>query len=169
MTLWNLRFGDFEWQTNPVELCLENKRTLSSYTTDKDTQAAEGVFDEVSKIKGNGEFVGQDCFLRFEALENLYKTKKYGLLTPPGMKPFYAWFTALSLEGDEKPSVLRYSFEFLRASQEKADKKVHTAKGKETLFDIAHTYSVDLMSLVKLNPNLRRADEIDEGEQVFLC
>ncbi len=169
MTLCSLRFDGFAFEVNPEKLEVEHNRVVSSYVSGLGVEIVERVSEGIGTVKGEGEFAGVNCIHQFEELERLYKDRKKGLLTLPGMKPFYACFSSLSMFADSTPEVLRYKFEFLREEGKSPVKKVHIAKEGESLFEISHLYSIDLLRLAELNPHLRRADEINRGEKVNLC
>ena len=166
---WNLRFAGFEWKVNPAKINIDSKCVLSEYTSPDCAEVIGNIREGALKVSGEGEFVGMNCIYDYEALQELFRNKKRGLLTLPGMKPFYAYFTALSVSGDETPEVLRYKFEFVRDTKKSGKKKFHICKEGESLFDVADMYNVALMSLVKLNPQLKSADGLKKGERVALC
>lgn len=169
MTLCNLRFAGFMWQVNPYKLYVDRKRLTTRYTTLGSGEVIGNICEGIDTVSGEGEFAGSDCIARYEKLEKLYRENRRGLLTLPGMKPFYAYFTELSMLGDDTPSVVRYKFGFVRDSKENFSRKYHICKEDESLFEIADLYGTDLMKLVKLNPRLSRADGLKEGEKVALC
>ena len=162
MTLWNLRFAGFEWGVNPQKIYVDQKRIISGYTTASSGEAIENVCEGAFAVSGEGEFAGSDCVYRYELLKKIFGNKKRGLLTLPGMKPFYAYFTSLSLQGDDTPEVLRYKFEFIRDTKKSRGKRFHICKEGESLFEIANLYNADLTGMVKLNPHLKRADGLKE-------
>lgn len=169
MILNTLRFGGFELRHNPIKLNFQRKRRLSDYETSQ-KKVVQSVSEENCVIKGEGELVGSDCLEQYKALEKLYERREKGLLTLPGFEPFEAYFTALSGSADEKKNLVRYSFEFTKIGCKGTGVgKVYICVGDETLFDIAYDFGCDLLSLVKLNPHLRRADKLKEGERVILC
>ena len=167
MILSNLRFAGFQWRRNPLSIYADQKRILSGYTTCGESETVQRVCEDVSHIKGEGELTGSDCIEQYEELERLFKKCRKGILTLPGMKPFEAYFTKLSVKGDPAPDKLCYEFEFVRDRRGKGkEKRYHICKEGETLFDISYDYSVDRDNLARLNPQLCRADALKKGQRV---
>ena len=170
MILHTLRFAGFEWKHNPIKLSVDKKRTVKSLTLSHSRESVHSLTRKVSLIKGEGELVGLDCLEQYGKLTELFEKKEKGLLIIPGLEPFEAYFTALTCSANQVAGVVRYEFEFTSdASFLKEREKVHISNGTETIFDIAYDHCCDLTELVKLNPHLRRGDEIEEGERVILC
>ena len=130
----------------------------------------QNVTEDFSVVSGEGELVGEDCTEQYKAIEKLFERNRAGVLTLPGMKPFFAYFTGLSVQGSEAKGVLRYKFEFTRDRAGRKDtERFHICKEGESLFDIAYEYETHVEKLAALNPQLKRPDNLKEGERVRVC
>ncbi|MBR3987851.1 MAG: LysM peptidoglycan-binding domain-containing protein [Clostridia bacterium] len=80
-------------------------------------------------------------------------------------------FTKLSVLADPTPDTISYSFQFDEASCEnnKVTEIIHKVNPGETLFDIAYNYGVTVDFLVKLNPYVRRPDELENIKEIKVC
>lgn len=171
MILATMRFADYEWLHNPVSLVITNRLSYgarSPYGENvqiSDTRMALRVFS------GKGELAGEDCIEQYKRLEELFMSKKKGVLTIPGMNPVYARFSKLSTQGTDIPDLLEYTFEFIQELPQNSGSLwgEYVCKASETLYDIAHKWDVSLEKLVELNPWIRRPDELKEGERMRLC
>ncbi len=172
MIVSNMRFDSFEWTHNPCTVEVSHRRRMSQQNTAGGGSFVQGTGCDLKVIKGKGELAGETCLEEYERLCSLFERGHKGLLTLPFMKPFYAYFTDLSLVGEATPDLITYSFEFLEAeNSEYSGKKDGTAyvKEGETLFDIAYRAGVSVDELVHLNPQIKRPDELDMGQEVRLC
>ncbi|MBQ1436809.1 MAG: LysM peptidoglycan-binding domain-containing protein, partial [Ruminococcus sp.] len=122
-------------------------------------------------IKGTGELYGEDCLEQFEALLELFRQEGEGVLTlPGGMKPFYAVFERLKIEGKPKDDILTYSFAFRESPKRKSGgKTVCITSGGENLWDISYRFGIVIDRLVELNPHIRRPDIVEDGSVIRLC
>ena len=160
------------WEHNPLEVTVshENKNgivTLGMYGE----RQLEGV-RKCTVIKGKGELVGENCVKTYEKLSALFKEKKSGILTVPGLAPIRAQFCELSAQATTVPDVITYSFTFKECESFEnyiAKKEKYIAKKGENLFDISYSEGVSLDTLVELNPHIRYIDDLKEGEEVMLC
>ena len=81
-------------------------------------------------------------------------------------------FKKLDMEADVTPDRISFSFEFVEAESfyvKDNTAKLHSVLEGETLFDIAYDFGVPVDSLVKLNPSVRRPDELMVGEEIRVC
>lgn len=171
MIISEMRFDGFQWKYNPLTVTVTHKRRTSQQNMQGGSFLRKGGCD-LRVIKGKGELAGADCSVQFKTLCDLFEKGRKGLLTLPFMKPFYAYFTDLSLTGEATPELITYTFEFVEAESagfSGAKREYVCAKEEETLFDIAYREGVSVESLVALNPQIKRPDELQEGEEVRLC
>ncbi len=172
MIISNMRFDLFEWTHNPLTVEVGHRRRISQQNTAGGGSFVQGTGCDLKVIKGKGELAGETCLEEYEKLCALFERGRKGLLTLPFMKPFYAYFTDLSLVGEATPDLITYTFEFLEAENseysEKKDGAAYVTEG-ETLFDIAYREGVSMDVLVQLNPQIKRPDELLAGQEVRLC
>ncbi len=171
MILSLMRFAGHSFRHNPVELKIDNKKTpKSSVIPFRGEVSAEGL-RKCTVISGKGEFVGEDCIEQYKKLLALYEKGTKGVLSIPGLMPFYAYISSLCAVGETTPDLISYSFEFTEITgvREQRKREFHTVSEGETLFDIADIEGVSLDTLTVLNPQLRRPDELNAREKVRLC
>ena len=167
-----MRFDSFEWTHNPCTVEVSHRRRMSQQNTAGGGSFVQGTGCDLRVIKGRGELAGKTCLEEYEGLCALFERGRKGLLTLPFMKPFYAYFTDLSLVGEATPDLITYTFEFTQAENSeylgRGDSAVYAEKC-ETLFDIAYREGVTVDELVRLNPQIKRPDELNSGQEVRLC
>ncbi len=171
MILSLMRFAGHNFRHNPVEIKIENKKLRkSSLVPFRGEVSAEGL-RKCTVISGKGEFVGEDCIEQYKKLHSLYEKGERGVLSIPGLMPFYAYISGLTALGETTPDLISYSFEFTEITgiREQRKREYHTVSEGETLYDIACVEGVSLESLATLNPHLRRPDDLCVGEKVRLC
>lgn len=171
MVLATMSFRGYRWQYNPVKLEIVNSFQKHQYIVPSHKTCIESLSRKPVVYRGEGEFFGEDCISKYRELQNLFCEGRKGVLSIPDMPSTYAWFTGLSLVGDTTENLLKYKFEFTEADTSVGDSGVnfHICKEGETLYDIAFDYGVQVERLVKLNPAIRRPDELSAGEKVRLC
>ena len=172
MILSLMRFASFVWRHNPVEIKISEE-----YKSDVVKFGALGEkrlipARKCTVIKGKGELVGADSLRVYEELSTLFKEKKTGVLTMPGLAPIVAQFSELTLDADSVPDVVRYGFTFTECDSRdgnNAKKEKYIASEGESLFGISHDEGVSLEVLVRLNPQIRYIDCLSDGDEVRLC
>ncbi len=171
MILSLMSFGDYHWLHNPLELKIENRKLSHSRLFPSKGQKLYLNGNECRVIKGKGELVGVDCIERFRELYRVFEKGEKRVLSIPLFGPVYARFTALEILGDTTPDLLTYSFEFTEENSfsSKEVKESCEALEGDTLFDIAYREGLSVDTLVSLNPQIKRPDELSNGEQVKLC
>lgn len=172
MILPTMRFAGYEWKHNPLSVEVTHTRILQENILPFHGERVKGLGRQCRVIRGRGELVGSDCIEQYKEIERLFFSGETGILSVPGMMPVRACFSKLSADGGTAPDVLRYSFEFTEIDSTvpmKYRRRVHVCTGEETLFDIAFDEGVTVDFLVKLNPWVRRPDELGAGEKVRLC
>lgn len=171
MELALMRYKGFNFRVNPLSVEITGSDSQSKYTLpfNGEILISKGMGCRV--VKGKGELKGKDCIERYAELRALQMKGGEGVLSPPGLMPFKAFFTKLVAEADVTPDRICYSFEFTEASSVPVDSLPHghTVKEGETLYDIAFDYGIKLENLVELNSQIKRPDELKKGEKVRLC
>ena len=170
MILSTMRFAGYCWPHNPLEISVEHKLVTQVEDTAYEGQRITDARGGVLVVHGEGELVGKDCIEQYKALEKLFEHRRKGVLCLPGLAPFTAYFTKLSVGGQTTPDVLRYTFEFAKETEDlQSGEQYHICKEGQTLYDIAYDSGSDVDTLVRLNPWVRFPEEIDTGRRVRIC
>ena len=171
MELALMRYKGFTLGCNPYSLEVTSETNTSDYILPHSGERYEDLGRRCRVIKGKGELRGKDCLEQYAKLYSLQAKGGEGVLSLPTMEPVVALFTKLTVVANETPDKISYSFQFNEVCSEKTpvSEKVHIIKADETLFDIAYKYSVDVDSLVKLNPHIKRPDELNTYEEIKVC
>ncbi len=170
MELAVMRFKGKTFRCNPLSLEIKSVRATSDYKGVEGTQFVGDMGLDCRIIKGEGELEGKDCIEQYASLFSLQSEGGEGVLSLPVMEPVKAVFKSLKALAQVTPDRITYSFEFLETkSKAQPLQKIHIVKEGETLFDIAFDFGVSVDRLVKLNPYVKRPDELKEGEEILLC
>lgn len=112
------------------------------------------------EVRGQGELFGDDAFERYVRLYREFLSGGEGLLQLPGLSPFPAFFTSLSLTGRAGSNSLSYAFAFCEKPKlhESAECETSAEFGflqeGDSLWDIAARYSMSVEQLQALNGTL---------------
>ena len=166
-----MRYKGFTFRINPLSVQITSSVSESKYHLPFKGQVHISKGADCRVLKGKGELKGSDCIEHYAELKALQLKGGEGVLSPPGLMPFKAYFTKLVAEADVTPDRIGYSFEFTEVSAEEADTlpEFHRVKEGETLYDIAFEYGLKAENLVELNPFIRRPDELEKDCKVRLC
>lgn len=165
-----MKFKGYSWHHNPREIVFENTKQLNETLAPFDKSVVQNTGRHNMRISGEGELFGDDCIEQFKELLALFREGGSGVLTIAGMPSVYAEFESLKLVGKPRPDVLSYSFAFRELMEEREDKRREIiAAENETLWDISYRFGIDIDTLVRLNPQVKRPDIITAGEVVRLC
>ena len=151
MKLIPMRFMGYEWHHNPREITFECEKSVTERLVPYDVSQIQQTGRKNMVIKGTGELYGEDCMEHTE--------------------PVFAVFESVKILGAPKENVLTYGFVFREVMEEKESGKntFHTARDGENLWDISYKYNIVIDELVRLNPQIKRPDIVDEGEVIRLC
>ena len=172
MKLATMRFKGVTFACNPLSLEISDEADVTKQLFSQIGEKIGTISPKLRKVKGRGELRGSECIEQYANLRMLQREKGAGLLSLPGIKPFYAIFTKLTGSADVTPDTVFFEFEFLEKasfSEKPKEKKYHRVTEGETLFDIAYDCKVKVDTLVLLNPQIRRPDELESGELVRIC
>ena len=171
MTLVPMRFRGVEWHHNPREISFECDKDVKELKVPYGTAYIQNMERKNMKIKGVGELYGTDCLEQFNNLFELFKEGGSGVLAIPHITPVYAVFESIKIIGEPKPDVLTYSFVFRELMECKSSEMIseHIVKSGENLWDVSYAYNIPIDLLVRLNPWVKRPDELAEGSTVILC
>ena len=90
MRLMGMRFRDFTWKDNPVDLQVKAARRVAETKIPYGQTQVEEVGQERRKVSGKGYFAGADCMERWNDLQQVFSQGGPGLLQLPGLSPFWA-------------------------------------------------------------------------------
>lgn len=169
----NIRFKGYVLEHNPETLVISSRKNLS----DQKTVGAKNIIRETGDnsrvVTGEGKIHGADCIYKFMKLFKLKEESDSAVLSIPGVKPFYAFFSSLEFSADPTPELISYKFVFREDCSEHGtmlipEKYYAAAEGKD-LWDIAYKFDVPVETLIELNPDIMRANELEEGCMVKIC
>lgn len=172
MTVSKIRYKGYSWQHNPKTLHIENQHNYIETEIPFSKSYVEKSTEKPRVVKGTGQLYGEDCIDQYNHLVNLRNLNGSGILSLPDIKPFYAYFKSIELICEPTDKCVSYSFVFVEDLNRNLKTKslsYHKVNSGETLFDIAFMYNQPIENLVKLNPQIRRIDELEEIERVRLC
>lgn len=156
MNVSTLKFKALSLRYNPQSFSVTASRSLFRRTAPGLGEIIGETAVLARRVQGEGEFFGQDAFTQYLQLQQVFSDPGEGLLQLPGLSPFPAFFTALSLTGRAGVQSLSYSFEFCEKPQFQipdspvSSPQYHTAREGETLWDIAAQHSLGVADLVSL-------------------
>lgn len=168
-----IKFKDYEWPYNPSKLKIEQQKNLSQIDLPFVGTIIQNLNCGKKIISGSGEFFGEDCFEKYNKLNLAYKENSSGYLSIPEIGTFLVEFKKLNISCDPGPKSVAYYFEFWETLNTQTTKEAlvanyHIVKNSETVFDIAKMYNKTTAEIFKLNPNIKRPDDIKPGDKVML-
>lgn len=171
MELALMRYKGFTFPCNPVSLEITRDKKVITYVKPLAGEDKAELCPECRVIKGKGELNGRDCIAQYEKLCKLQAQGGAGVLSVPVAEPLRAYFKNLTADADATPDRICYSFEFVEEENVYVNNppKLHLVAEGETLFDIAYDFGVSVDSLVKLNPSIRRPDDLTVGKEIAVC
>lgn len=182
-----MRYKDFVWPHNPRVYTIDFTRKLSEAEVPYGRYVLQDMGFTRRILRGQGEFVGEGAYERFQRLASVFYQTGPGTLVHPLWQTASAYFTALSLRQEPRSDYVSYSFEFreeygeyatgLTQVEQKetgepsgptADREElwHTVSRGETLWGIAAQYGVKPEEMLKRNPQLKNPNIIMVGERV---
>ena len=72
MRLMGMRFRDFTWKDNPVDLQVKAARRVAEKKIPYGQTQVEEVGQERRKVSGKGYFAGEDCMERWNDLQQVF-------------------------------------------------------------------------------------------------
>ena len=104
-------YGQYIFSPNPAAVTLKNRRTA-------ETEPLPGTAPR--EVTLEGQLWAEDAaaaLRRYEELRKVYEAGGTQVLCVPGHPPFYALFTALTLEAQGDGRVLDYAAQFLEGGE----------------------------------------------------
>lgn len=173
MKISKIRFKGYSWVHNPKTLKVSKEQNMRENFIPYGKSNVQNLGVKSRIISGTGQLFGEDCLIQYQQLVQLQSQEESGILSLPDTKPFYAFFKSIELSCDPTPEVVTYSFVFVEdlSKQKNINQPMyHTVvSDEETLWDISFKYSVEMNTLVELNPQIKRIDELHSGERVRVC
>ncbi len=168
-----MRFCGYTFHHNPATLTIGNAGNIRELISPTCEPQSAHLGRKPVRITGEGELYGADCIAQFEALQKLFYQGRKGLLSLPGMPAVYAYLKELEMIAQPKENVLGYRFTFIEAipTPQSAEQPefYETIVADESLWDIGYRYGVPVDTLIRLNPQIKYIDALDDGERVRLC
>ena len=165
-----MSFGDFVFPLNPSIIRIHNENRISSALTSDGITDVSLIGAKPVVISGSGCFPGNNCVAVYEKLRA--KLGNAAVLYLPAQKPLFAVLKKLELVCDDTENAVSYSFEFVGCRKNKADglRRVIFGDDESTLWDYSFRFGLNIDTLVRLNPHIRRPDLPVKGdERVNLC
>lgn len=171
MKLVPMRFKGFEWHHNPAEISFECNKQVNELKSPNGKAYIQNMERRNMLVKGRGQLFGEDCLEQFDRLFRLFRQGGAGVLAIDKMEPIFAVFESLKISAEPKPDVLEYEFVFREIMNKKQGNKqsVYVIKNGETLWDVSYITGIKIDTLVMLNPEIKRPDEVCGGFEVNLC
>lgn len=191
MRLAPMRFKEFTWPHNPEVYTVEYRRRIAVHPAPFGPCVMQELGSSYRVLKGEGVFVGEGAYQRFQELDGVFQQEGPGLLVHPVWKAERAYFAALEAMEEPRPDFVRYRFEFWEdgggydgglksvepgngggpggaspAGSDSGNQRVHTVRKGDTLWAVAKQYGVDLAALVRANPQIKNPNLIYPGEAV---
>lgn len=169
----SMRFCGYTFHHNPATLKVENAGNIRELISPTCEPQSAHLGRKPIRITGEGELFGADCIAQFEALQKLFDEGGKGLLSLPKMPAIHAYLKELQMTAQPKENVLTYRFEFIEATPPAKSAEhpeyYETIVEGESLWDISYRYDASIDTLIRLNPQIRYIDALDDGERVRLC
>ena len=169
MNLMTMRFKNFTWPVNPIQLDLECSRSVKETALPFAGAQAVDLGPKKRRVSGQSRFTGPDCMEQWKRLEAVFAQGGPGSLQLPGLEPFLAVMDSLKLLGREGAGQVRYHFSFTEYQRGPAygGQGVHQAAAGESLWDYCGQYHWDFEALRRANPHIRDIAWLEAGEEVY--
>ena len=163
-----MRFGPFVFEPTPQNIQVNHRAILRESVTVSGEEHTARVGTGRSCVTGKGTFLGPDAMTRMEALERLFGEAHTLFL--PGMAPFPAILSALSVVGTPSPNCVEYTVSFSETGEVPAGVFGCTflAAEGESLWDYAYFSGVTVDALVRANPHIKCIGDLKAGEAVHI-
>jgi LysM repeat protein len=169
-----LKYKNYQWPYNPSFIEILGQKNLKQLPVPFAGNIVQDFGEGNRLVKGKGEFFGEYAAKEYKQLFEIYKDKTSGFLNIPGIESFKAYFKSLVINCKPGPLTINYSFEFVedlsikQNTGEESLSSYHVVVLGETLFDIANKYGFTADYLLRLNPWIKRPDELKPGDKVVI-
>ena len=174
MTLAPMSYKDYVWPYNPETIKIEHAKNIGAFKVPYSGNILQNFGEKGRTVSGSGHFTGSGCADEFKKLAAVFSLSGSGQLSLPGISPFTAVFSSLTVKGVAKPNYIGYEFTFLEdlsssdESEAVTNNESYTCKGGESLWDIAAKYGTTAEKLTELNPGIEWPCSLEKGEKVIL-
>lgn len=169
-----MSYKDYVWPYNPETIKVERAKNIGTFKVPYSGNILQNLGEKGRTVSGSGHFAGSGCADEFKKLATVFSLSGSGQLSLPGISPFTAVFSSLTVKGVAKPNYIGYEFTFLEdfsssgESGSVTNNKSYTCKGGESLWDIAATYNTTADKLVELNQGIEWPCGLEKGKEVTL-
>lgn len=168
-----IRFKGYVFEHNPRTLKITSKKNIASQSVLGEKSDIIETGDNSRVVTGEGSIHGEDCIYKFLKLFKLKEEKGSGILSLPNTKPFYAFFESLEFSADPMPNLISYKFIFIEDNSKPLSRITseiyYNLRADEDLWDVSHKFNMPIETLIKLNPQLMRTDDVEEGMSIRVC
>lgn len=167
-----MKYKDFTWPNNPRVFEAYGARRIAVHRLPFAGAVLQDMGNDCRVFSGEGEFVGDDAYLSFKKLSEVFSREGAGMLTHPVWQPVNAYFTKLRLREEPRKDYVSYSFEFLECPEKSrrsnavmypGEPEYCTVRQGDTVADIAAICSVPENELLRLNPQVRNPNMLTAG------
>lgn len=174
MNLEKMSFNNYVWSHNPRKINIEEEKNIVEFMLPFNKNILQNLGRKKRIVKGEGELFGVTCFNEFKELRELYLADNSAYLKLPGIDPFLARFSSLKMVGEANEDVLTYTFEFIEEIEYDSEIRGDLADGYyiasdgDTLWTIANKYNISVSTLLELNKDIRKPEDVSSGQKVLL-
>lgn len=174
MSLEKMSYKDYVWEYNPSQISVDEEKNIKDIKCPYYKNVLQNFGRAKRIVKGSGEFFGENFLEKFNKLREVYLSDETGYLKLPGEEPFLASFKSLKMLGNKAEDSLSYSFEFWESIEKSGievaslSESYYTASKGENLWNIAYKYNTTVSELMKINPEIKRPDSLEDGQRVVL-
>lgn len=124
--------------------------------------------------------MGSNSIDQYNTLLDVFNSKEIGLLYLPKIKPFYTYFSKLSMTGEAGPLSIFYSFQFISCnpnysyssyylqSQNQTTPNIYTAKSGDSLYSIANKFNISIDDILSKNKSIASPFNLPKDQLVEL-
>lgn len=169
-----MSYRNYVWPYNPETIKIEHAKNIGTFKIPYSGNVLQNLGEKGRTVTGSGHFTGSGSTDEFKKLAAVFSVSGSGQLSLPGVSPFTAVFSSLTMKDAVKPNCIGYEFTFLEdlSSADKTESSTDSAsyicKGGESLWDIAAKYETSVDKLVELNQGIEWPCNLEKGENVIL-
>lgn len=174
MNLAPMSYKDYVWPRNPETVTVSRLKNVGSFRVPGAGNALQDLGGGSRTVSGRGVFAGEGCREDFERLAAVFSEEGAGQLLLPGIAPFPAVFSSLTMKRDARPNCIGYEFAFLEDGTTPehesvvSERKTRVCAAEDTLFGIAAEAGVSVDALLALNPGVQWPNAPGEGAEVVI-
>ena len=171
--LLEMRYKSFIWPNNPKTYSLTCERMTAVQKVPFGDYSVQDLGRSRTVLRGEGEFFGEGAYENFRRLVDVFSKDGAGVLVHPVWQSHSVYFTKLELTQEPREDYVSYRFEFCDAGTRErevksADTRVHTVCQGDTLWSICSQYGLSAREFLARNPNIRDANGLRVGEEVWV-